>query len=59
MISNQLNQFMKMDPVISKQNGGVYAMDQLPPIVDNTPCIYIINSQEFNKHIMAIGSVLL
>ena len=37
---------MEMDPVISKQNGGVFAIDQLPASIDNSPRAYIINSQE-------------
>ena len=49
MYTNQLRKYMEMDPAISKQNGGVHAMDELPTSFHNVPRAYIINSQESSK----------
>ena len=46
MYTNQLENCLQSDPVICKQYGGVWALDQLPKFIDPLPCIYVINTQE-------------
>ena len=46
MYTNQLENCLQSDPVICKQYGGVWALDQLPKFIDPLPRIYVINTQE-------------
>ena len=45
MYTNELNKYLEMDQVMSQQNGGVFALDELPLFVEKKPCTYVINSQ--------------